>query len=132
MITLPVPTEDEEQIALFDWANRNLSKYPDLEWLYHNRNGGKLSGREAAKFQRMGVKAGVPDITLPVPVGPHHGLYIEMKRTQGGRVTVDQKKWLIRLKANGYKTATCRGWIEAKGVIEAYLNEKKEEHHEQV
>ena len=41
--------------------------YPDLELLYHVPNGGSRNKAEASKLKRMGVRAGVPDLVLPVP-----------------------------------------------------------------
>lgn len=80
-----VPTEDEEQIALFRWAAMMEWKYPQLRRLYHIPNGGKRTKAEAGIFKAMGVKSGVPDVHLPVARGGYHGLYIEMKRTKGAR-----------------------------------------------
>ena len=86
------PTEDTEQICLFRWAALQSSKYPELALMYHIPNGGKRSKSEAARFRTMGVKAGVPDIFLPVKrsghwltgpsdmIAPYNGLYIELKR----------------------------------------------------
>ena len=66
--TLPPPTEDVEQICLFRWATAQQGKYPELALMYHVPNGGKRSKSEAARFRAMGVKAGVPDIFLPVGI----------------------------------------------------------------
>ena len=97
--TLPSPTEDVEQICLFRWANAQQGKYPELALMYHVPNGGKRSKSEAARFRAMGVKAGVPDIFLPVGIQKldsvdrgqytiirtkYNGLYIELKRQRGG------------------------------------------------
>lgn len=65
--------EDNEQILLFDWACAQSGKYPELELLHHIPNGGKRNAREGARFKRMGVKAGVPDIAFPIPRGGYHG-----------------------------------------------------------
>lgn len=117
-----VPTEEQEQIALFNWAAWiSNTKWPELELMYHVPNGGYRNKAEAGRFRAQGVKSGVPDIVLPVARGGYHGLYIELKRTVGGRVSEEQREWLDRLTAQGYYTAVCRGWEEAKNVIEGYL-----------
>ena len=118
------PTEYEEQVSLFEWAFVMRKQYPELKLMHHVPNGGKRSKSEAARFQREGVKAGVPDICLPVPRGEHHGLYIEMKRRQGGKVSDLQQQWLDDLNAQGYLAVVCKGCNEAETVIEQYLNEK--------
>lgn len=69
----------------------------------------------------MGVKAGVPDVCLPVPRGGYHGLYVEMKRKQGGRVSEEQNEWMEALRAQGYEAKVCRGWKEAAEEIEQYM-----------
>ncbi len=116
-----VPTENQEQAALFEWASVMKRKYPELELMYHAPNGGLRDGRTAATLQRTGVKSGVPDVCLPVPRGEFGSLYIEMKRRKGGVVSARQKIWLDRLNANGNRAVVCRGWEEARDTILDYL-----------
>ena len=68
-----------------------------------------------------GVKAGVPDLCLPVARGQYHGLYMELKRQRGGRTSDHQSEWLDALSAQGYKAALCYGWEQAAGTIIEYL-----------
>lgn len=112
--------EAEEQKTLFDWADWNTGKYPELRFLFHVPNGGSRNVIEAANLKRQGVKAGVPDLCLPVARKKFHGLYIELKR-KGGRVSERQSEWLSFLDKQGYKTAVCYGWEEASRVIMEYL-----------
>ena len=112
--------EDNEQMALFGWANLQQGKYPELERLFHIPNGGKRDAREAARFKRMGVKPGVPDLFLPVPRAGYHGLFIEMK-APGGRLSDYQKEWLKQLEASGYAAFVCFGFDEAARDIVNYL-----------
>lgn len=120
-MNMPVPTESEEQATLFSWCAMNYGKYPELTLLYHIPNGGKRSAREAGRFKLEGVKPGVPDLCLPVARGGCHGLYIEMKRTQGGRVSDQQEFWLQSLREQGYMAVVCKGWREAAKALEIYL-----------
>lgn len=115
------PTEAEEQMALFQWAELRKSTVPDLGLLHHVPNGGSRHKAEAARLRAQGVKAGVPDICLPVPRGVYHGLYIELKRRKGGRVSAAQAAWMEALMQHGYCTAICYGWEEARRLIEQYL-----------
>lgn len=116
-----VPTEESEQAALFEWAAYNDELVPELASLYAIPNGGYRHVKTAVTLKRTGVKAGVPDVCLPVPRDGKHGLYLEMKRRKGGEVSVSQRTWLNFLKAQGYATAVCKGWEEAVKVISAYL-----------
>lgn len=113
--------EANEQIKLFRWANFATAKYPCLALLHHIPNGGSRNQLEARNLKLQGVKSGVPDICLPVPCGKHHGLYIEMKYGKN-KPTDNQNRWLTSLHQNGYCTAICYGWEDAKKVIENYLN----------
>ena len=122
-LTLPPPTEDQEQIDLVNWARMQEKKYPELRMLFHIPNGGSRGKAEAGRFRAMGVRAGVPDLCLPVPRGGWHGLYIELKRTKGGRVSADQKAWLDALREQGYAAAVCHGWEDAARIILWYIRE---------
>lgn len=118
---LPVPTEEQEQITLFEWAELQSGKYPELKLLYHVPNGGSRNKAEAARLRAAGVKAGVPDLCLPVPRGGYHGLYIELKRQRGGRKGDLQEEWLTALEVQGYFCALCCGWELAAKTIMQYL-----------
>lgn len=118
---LPVPTEAQEQMTLFSWAQLQSGKYPELNLLFHVPNGGSRNKAEAGRLRAEGVKAGVPDLCLPVPRGKCHGLFIELKRQRGGRIAPEQTSWLEELMKQGYSVAICKGWKSAADVILNYL-----------
>lgn len=120
----PVPLESEEQITLFQWARLQSGKYPELSLLYHVPNGGSRNRAEAARLQAEGVKAGVPDLCLPVPRGQFHGLYIELKRMRGSRTSDLQVSWMESLMKQGYCVALCKGWQAAAQTIIEYLEQR--------
>lgn len=113
--------EELEQTYLFRWALMNQSRYPELRLLLHVPNGGLRSKSEAKRFKGAGVKAGVPDVFLPIASNMYHGLFIEMK-SSNGRVSKEQEYWLSELAKEGYQTAVCRSWVDAAKVIIAYLD----------
>lgn len=115
------PEEEVEQTCLFRWAAYSLGAHPELKLLHAIPNGGKRSKSEAARMKAAGVKAGVPDMFLPVARGGSHGLYIELKRIKGGRVSAEQLAWMEELTREGYTCAVCHGWEEARKVIQTYL-----------
>jgi hypothetical protein len=125
--SLPKPLEHVEQVALIKWAEHSRGKYPAVRLLYAVPNGGLRSKKTAADLKAEGVRRGVPDIHLPAPIDPFHGLYIEMKRrgysghALGGR-TADQVAWHRNLRGEGYAVCTCYGWDSAAAAIAAYLN----------
>ncbi|MBS3932992.1 MAG: VRR-NUC domain-containing protein [Truepera sp.] len=75
----------------------------------------------AGKLKAEGVRPGVPDLCLPVPRGPYHGLYLELKRRRGGKLSLIQQTWLDRLTAQGYRTVVAKGASEAIRELERYL-----------
>ena len=114
--------EDTEQMGVVDWANWNRNRFPELKMLYHTPNGGKRNAAEAARFKAMGVKAGVPDLCLPVPRGGYAGLYIEMKFGKN-KTTENQNEWLADLKAQGYLTVVCYSGEDATRMLETYMQQ---------
>lgn len=114
--------EDTEQMGVIDWANWNTNRFPELKLLFHVPNGGKRNATEAARFKAMGVKAGVPDLCLPVARGGFAGLYIEMKYGKN-KPTDNQKEWIAALKEQGYKVEICWSGEEATRTLEAYLQQ---------
>ena len=112
--------EAVDQETVFQWAALMRPRYPELYLLYHIPNGGSRNALEAANLKRQGVKAGVPDLCLPVARGKYHGLYIELKH--GKNETTDlQKKWIASLQKQDYAAAVCYGWEQAVEVISKYL-----------
>ena len=67
-------SEATEQEALITWCRIFENRYPELKMIYHIPNGGSRNRLEAANLKRQGVKAGVPDLCLPVPKDGYHGL----------------------------------------------------------
>lgn len=118
---VPVPTESEEQQALFQWAAWQSGNHPELALMYHIPNGGSRGKAEAGRFRAEGVKAGVPDIFLPAARGGYHGLYIEMKRLEKSKTSKEQLIWHENLSKQGYFVAVCKGWEKASQTILAYL-----------
>jgi hypothetical protein len=77
--------EDNFQISAMQLIR---SKYPEILAI-HVPNGGKRNAIEGAKFKKMGVVAGVPDIMIFNPSGKWIGLAIELK-TSGGSIRPTQ------------------------------------------
>lgn len=123
MKTTAIPSEAQEQKALFEWANYAKAKYPELELCFHIANGGSRNPIEARHLKEQGVKPGVPDIFLPVPKNGYHGLWIELKRRKGGRVSEAQDRFIRWMNRLGYKATVCKGWEEARKTILEYLKQ---------
>lgn len=126
--------EDTHQAALVRWSK--CQKLPVLDYiepdakvydyLYAIPNGGKRNFREAVRLKAQGVKAGVSDLHLALPMFGKCGLWIEMKKpiVKGQKkpdVSLSQRQWLKRMEKAGYVAVVCFGWDEAKEVILDYL-----------
>lgn len=124
-------SEDGEQAALFCWAALSVGTYPQLKWLYSVPNGGSRHIVEAMKMVGTGLRAGVPDILLPVCKFnmAKYGCYIELKiekrrKTLNGGCSEDQLEWIDYLRKASYYVAVCYGWEEARDILIAYLEGK--------
>lgn len=85
-------------------------------------NGGYRRPAEAARLKDEGVLAGVPDLMIPEPRSIFHGLFLEMKRTTGGRCSEDQVKLIRALRRRGYLVEVCdQGAADAFERVEEYL-----------
>lgn len=122
MTAKAIPTEDQEQIAIINWTSYMANRDPRYGMIFHIANGGSRGKAEAGRFRAEGVKSGVPDLMLPVPSGIYAGLFIELKRVKGGKVSEAQKKWIADLNDNGYYACVCYGAEEAIDTIKRYLS----------
>jgi len=117
----PIDREGQEQAALMQELQlRYLQAY---KLIYHVPNGGHRVKAVAAKLKGQGVKAGVPDLVLPMARGGYFGLYIEFKAKPpfDAPVSPSQDAYLQALAAQGYLAIVCRGNIDAVEAIRAYL-----------
>lgn len=122
MIARVAPKEAQEQTWLFQWATAMAAlRFPELALMHHIANGGSRNAVEARHLKEQGVKAGIPDIFLPVAKNGWHGLYIELKRKVGGVVSPEQKTMIDKLRMQKYRVEVCKGWNAAADVIEAYM-----------
>jgi len=117
-------SEHGEQQAFFDWARLNEGKYPELELLYAIPNMGKRSYATANYMRSEGMRSGVPDIHLPVARGKYIGWWRELK-TDTGRPTANQKKWIKRLSEHGHDVGICHGCDELIDEVTKYLDQKR-------
>jgi len=113
-------SEHLEQCKLFELVWYNRLKYPLLNSMFAIPNGGMRNLKVAVKLKKEGVKAGVPDLFLPVPKKGFAGYFIEMKWGRN-KPTPAQKNWLKDLKARGYKTDVFYSATKAFESLVAYI-----------
>lgn len=176
--TAATGSEHSHQVALFQWAAmaafagvgladdelsytvkgyaaakkaaKDLQPEPRLARLHAIKNQGHGDHIRGNQSRAEGVRAGVPDIFLPVPVlasqldkgvwqdyvrpfpndgygfGVVCGLYIELKKpkTDGkaeGKLSAEQVEWIDYLRTNGYAVVVAIGWLEAREWLLRYL-----------
>lgn len=117
-----IPLEHEEQASLIQWAFAAQRLIPELSMLFAIPNQGAA---RLKNLQTEGVMKGVPDLFLAVARGQYHGLFIELKRRKGGKVSFEQTQWLNELTIQGYLAVVSYGWDEAKGTILRYLGARE-------
>lgn len=111
--------ETQEQKQLIQWCRTD----PRFQYIFHIPNetvGGK---GWLIRNRQLGVRSGVPDLFYPVPMNGYHGLFIEMK-TDSGRISESQKKWIHALTELGYKVVVARGWEQARDALLDYTGGK--------
>jgi len=117
----PVDREGQEQAALMTELRIRLPEVADL--IYHVPNGGHRIKAVAAKLKAQGVKAGIPDLVLPMARGGFFGLYIEFKATppNDAAISSSQHERIRKLNDQGYLAVVCRGHFDTVEQIRAYL-----------
>lgn len=111
-------SELTEQIRLFEWARRHQEYITELKLLHHIPNEGKRTNGNLLKA--AGLKAGIPDVFLPVARKGYIGLYIEMKYDKN-KPSKEQEEVMAMLRAQGYKVSVCYGYEQAREIIRHYL-----------
>ena len=115
----PLRSEHEEQVAVFNWIVLMSQKYPGLENAFAIPNGGHRHKATAARLKAEGVRAGVPDILIPVARKIYHGLFVEMK-VKGRYPTPKQLDFMAALSEQGYLCRVCHNVVEFIEVVEDY------------
>ena len=108
--------EHDEQAALIQWAGLQRRIYPELRLLFAIPNGSLRHKVVAQKLRAEGVKAGVPDLCLPVARGGYHALFLELK-IPGGRLSRAQAEWLRALRRAGNYSQVVFGQDQARQVL---------------
>lgn len=115
--------EHTEQCEVIEWWEmRARDEGIDPRVLFAIPNGGVRHIGEAVKLKAEGVRKGIPDLFLAHPVAPFHGLFIEMKKSRGGKVSDDQRECIQFLSNEGYACTVARGADDAISCIDTYLN----------
>lgn len=114
-----LPSEHDEQAVVVEWWRL---QYPDLaRVLFAIPNGGLRPKQTGAFLQKEGVVPGVADMFLAYPTNHYHGLFIEMKRREGGKQSPQQKAFEKAIRKQGYGYLLANGADNAISGIKGYL-----------
>jgi hypothetical protein len=134
-------SESGHQKALFCHfaLKENQQRYPDAKWMFAIPNGKLRNIIDAANLKAEGVKAGVPDIVLPVRRNWYCGMFMELKRqpktiinerfgtvktAKAGKTSTEQNEWLFHLSQQGYYACIAYGWEQAVQEVIQYLDRR--------
>lgn len=73
------------------------------------------------KLKREGFVNGVAELFLMIPNSQYHGLFIGMKRAEGGTVSKKQHQFIENANERGYQAIVCKGFEHAKNTILEYM-----------
>ena len=132
-----IPSEHQEQVSYISWFKRQYPKYAKA--IFSNPNGADISGHstkglsiktvKAIKMNKMkkeGFKPGVSDVQLTVSRGGYHGLWVEMKRSNGKEkdVSDDQAAHIELMQELGHMAEWAAGADEAIKITKKYMTLK--------
>lgn len=106
-----VLSEHYEQATFVAWFRQT---YPSVR-IFAIPNGGSRSRTQGAKLKLEGVSPGVPDLFIPA-----WNLWIEMKRSVGGRLSAEQKDWISYLQDVGHCAIVCAGCNDAQEKVRQF------------
>lgn len=120
-LSTPKLTEHELQARIIERCNQKSILIDEYSLIFAIPNGGHRHPAVAAMLKAEGVKAGVPDLMLPVARKGYNGAFWELK-VSPNKPTAPQLQWASKLKAEGYYCAVIFDSVEAGMFeIESYL-----------
>ncbi len=118
--------EQIDHINVVNWFNYNFPEYEDDFHHFANerfidvkKNPGLW--QHAKNLSKMGVKKGILDFFLALPMNGKAGLWVELKVGKG-KLTPEQIAFIERKISRGYEALAVWGEEAAKAVILTYLN----------
>lgn len=112
-MSLPPPTEEVEQRQVVQYLELHNCKFTAIPNSTYTK-----SWKQKMKNRDAGLRAGFPDLVI---IANGQFFCIEMKRTVGGQVTKEQGSWHEALTLAGIPVYVCKGFDEAKKIIDSYL-----------
>lgn len=113
--------EHQLQVKIIEECDKRAQDFPAYGLIYAIPNGGPRNKASAGKLKAEGVRAGMPDLCLPIGRDRFHALYIEVKVTPN-TPTPSQWQMAKRLRAEGNMVRLIWDSVEeAMELIDQYL-----------
>jgi hypothetical protein len=110
-------SEHLTQAAFFSWLA--YKKLDGVELAHAIPNGGLRPGKAGAMLKAEGVKAGVPDVYIPIARGGYIGLAIEFKHGDNNP-SAAQKERIDKMQKEGWCVVICWSWEAAAKIVQGY------------
>jgi len=107
--------------GVIDWCELHKRYYPGIDLIYHIPNEGK---RHPGRAKAEGIKAGIPDLCLPVSRRGYGAFYLELKKV-GDTPTAKQTAMMDRLTAEGNYAAWTDSDHKAIALLKWYYSNPK-------
>jgi hypothetical protein len=111
-----IPSEHQEQVGFINWWKK---QFPSMI-IFSIPNGGRRAMSVAKKLKAEGLTPGVPDLFCP-----KLNLWVEMKRTKGGKLSVEQEKMIAYLRRIGHNVIVGLGATDASAKVLKFLEERE-------
>ena len=102
--TNSLPSEHQEQSGFVHWFRHHFPRV----LIFAIPNGEHRSVSVGKRLKAEGVVRGIPDLFVP-----EWSVWVEMKRTQGGRLSKDQKEVIRYLESIGHTVIVGKGAQDA-------------------
>lgn len=113
--------EEDAQGAVIEWAKAQpFNRRKVFDYLIHHPAEGVRGHKTRATAIKLGLKRGVLDLQLIVPIGTVPGLWIEMK-AKDGRWSKEQDEFRVIAEGMGYEVCEARSSEQAIAIIEGWL-----------
>lgn len=122
-LRITIPTEYQECKAFWEYA----SYTPEVgKYLIKLTNEGKREAWYGRSLLNIGMRPGIPDYFYAMPNEKYHGLWLEMKKSDGANKRKDPKQdqWIESLNANKYFACYAYGSRHAIQIMVAYTSNK--------
>lgn len=110
-MSLPVPTEEIEQMALVRYLELKGHKFTAIPNSTYT-----TSWKQKAKNKATGLRPGLPDMVIIIK---DNLVWVELKRTKGGVLSNHQKEWIKALERAGQTIIVAKGAEQAIKFIQS-------------